>query len=195
MTEPVNLGAVPPEAMTPEQQAAARAVAEAQTPAQYMAAAAAAGLVGSAEQAALAGAAPVAAPDFSALLAQYKADQQKQIDAMQASFDQQIAALRAGIPAPAVDPRVSVARNLADGVALLASQYPNAARLEPMATSGASLSTAVAELADGAETPVPDGAAVADLIKKFRRFAAANPALETGLIEAASQLTEDVFDL
>lgn len=184
MTEPTG--------PTPEQ---LRAVTEAQTPAQYMAAAKAAGVTGDAEQAALAGAHPVEVPDFSALLAQYKADQQKQIDAMQASFDQQIAALRAGIPAPAVDPRVSVARNLSDGVALLAAQYPNGVRLEPLASSNAALSTAVAELPDGAETPVPDGAAVADVIKKFRRFAAANPALETGLVEHAAQLAEDVFDL
>jgi hypothetical protein len=177
---------------TPDQ---LRAVTEAQTPADYMAAARAAGLTGDAEQAALAGAKPVEAPDFAAMLAQFKADQQAQIDKMQADFDAQLAALRSGIPAPLVDPRVSVARNLADGVALLARQFPTAARLEPAATSGATLSEAVAVKEDGAETPAPDAAEVADLIKKFRRFAAANPQLETGLVEHAAQLAEDVFDL
>jgi hypothetical protein len=172
-----------------------RAVTEAQTPEQYMAAARAAGLTGDAEQAALAGARPVEAPDFAAMLAQFKADQQAQIDKMQADFDAQLASLRSGIPAPLVDPRVSVARNLADGLALLVRSYPNAARLDPAAKSGEALSEAVAVKPDGAETPAPDGAAVADLIKKFRRFAAANPALETGIVEHAAQIAEDVFDL
>lgn len=192
--QPVNLGMVPPEAMTPEQQAAARAVAEAQTPAQYLAAAQAAGLVGDAEQAALAGAAPVQAPDFGAMLEQFKADQQAQIDKMQADFERQLAALRAGVPAPLIDPRVSVTQNLTDGVALLLKSYPYAARLEPVAKASAVVSEAVAPV-DGAETPVPDTGAVADLVKKFRRFAAANPQLETGLIEHAAQIAEDVFDL
>lgn len=191
MTEPT--GPTPEELEA--QAARLRAVTEAQTPADYMAAAKAAGVTGDAEQAALAGAHPVEAPDFSALLAQYKADQQAQIDAIQASFDQQLAALRAGIPAPAVDPRVSVARNLTDGVALLARSYPNAARAEPMAAAAAAVGEAAAELPDGEKTPVPDGAAIADLVKKFRRFAAANPVLETGLIEHAAQIAEDVFDL
>jgi hypothetical protein len=180
---------------TPEQAAAFRAVNEAQTPQDYIAAAAAAGLTGDAEQAALAGAKPVEAPDFAAMLAQFKADQQAQIDKMQADFDAQLAALRSGIPAPVVDPRVSVARNLADGVALLASQYPRAVRLEPAAKATTALAEAVKPGEDGAETPAPDAGLVADLVKKFRRFAAANPQLETGLIEHAAQLAEDAFDL
>jgi hypothetical protein len=177
---------------TPDQ---LRAVNEAQTPAEYIAAAQAAGLTGDAEQAALAGAHPVAAPDFAAMLEQFKADQQAQIDKMQADFDAQLAALRAGVPAPLTDPRVSVARNFADGVALLARSYPAAARVDPAGKAAAVLSDAVAEREDGAETPVPDAGTVADVIKRFRRFAAANPQLETGLVEHAAQLAEDVFDL
>jgi phage tail protein X len=160
-----------------------------------MAAAAAAGLTTDAEQAALAGAKPVEPPDFGAMLAQYKADQQAQIDKLQADFEKQLAALRAGVPAPLVDPRVNVARNLTDGLALLAKSYPAAARLEPMAKANGVLAEAVAVLPDGADTPVPDPAAVAQVLKTFRRFAAANPQLETGLIEHAAQITEDVFDL
>jgi hypothetical protein len=172
-----------------------RAVNEAQTPQEYLAAAAAAGLTADAEQAALAGAKPVDAPDFTQLLEKFKADQQAQIDKMQADFDAQLAALRSGIPAPAVDPRVSVARNLSDGVALLLRQYPRAtARAEPVGKASTALADALAEQ-DGAETPVPDAGLVADLIKRFRRFAWANPQLETGLIEHAAQLAEDVFDL
>ena len=194
MTEPVNLGTVPPEAMTPEQVAAAQAVAQAQTPEQYLAAARAAGLVGNAEQAALSGAAPVAAPDFGAMLAQFRADQEAQIAKIQADFAAQLEALRAGVPAPAVDPRVSVARNLVDGAGLLAKSYPAGARVEPLAAAAAALSTAL-EPVDGGATPAPDGAAVADVVKKFRRFATANPTLETGLVEHAAQIAEDVFDL
>lgn len=171
-----------------------RAVSEAQTPEQYMAAARAAGLTGDAEQAALAGAAPVAAPSFAEQLAQFKADQQAQIDKMQADFELQLAALRSGIPAPLVDPRVSVTRNLTDGVSLLVRSFPYAARVEPVAASNAALAADVAPV-DGEKTPAPDGAAVADVIKKFRRFAAANPQLETGLVEHAAQIAEDVFDL
>lgn len=191
---PLNLGTVAPEQMTEAQQQAARAVSEAQTPAQYAAAAAAAGLTGDAQEAALAGARPVEVPDFSALLKEYQAAQQQQIDAMQANFDAQIAALRAGIPAPAVDPRVSVARNLADGLKLLTGSYPGAARVEPAVKAGAALSKAVAPV-DGAETPPPASGLVADVLKTFRRFAAANPQLETGLIEHAAQIAEDVFGL
>ncbi|HEV2241816.1 MAG TPA: hypothetical protein VGR98_12300 [Streptosporangiaceae bacterium] len=172
-----------------------RAVTEAQTPEEYMRAAAAAGLTGDAEQAALAGAKPVEAPDFAAMLAQFKADQQAQIDKMQADFDTQLAALRSGIPAPLVDPRVSVARNLSDGLILLLRQYPAAtARVAPLADANASFAAGLVP-EDGAETPVPLAGVVEDVIKKFRRFALANPTLETGLIEHAAQITEDVFDL
>ena len=195
MTEqPVNLGTVDPSVMTPEQQAAARAVAEAQTPQEYIAAARAAGLVGVADEAAAAGAAPITAPDFTALLEQYKLDQQAQIDKMQADFDAQIASLRAGVPQPLVDPRVSVARNLSDGLALLAASYPAGARREPMARSAKALAEAVAPV-DGAATPVPDDATVVSAIKTFRRFAAANPVYETGLLELAAEVAEDLFGL
>ncbi len=57
------------------------------------------------------------------------------------------------------------------------------------------LAEAVAVRPDGAETPVPDAAAVAQVLKTFRRFAAANRQLETGLIEHAAQIAEDVFEL
>lgn len=195
MTEPVNLGMVPPEQMTAAQQAAARAVTEAQTPEQYAAAAAAAGLTGDAESAALAGAHPVAAPDFSELLAQARRDQQAQIDKLSADFEAQINALRAGIPAPAVDPRVPVAQNLNDGVALLARSYPLAGRVDPLAVSAAQLAAALTPVEEGAPVPIPDAGLVEDLIRKFRRFAAANPALETGIFEHAAQIAEDVFEL
>lgn len=184
MTEPTG--------PTPEQ---LRAVTEAQTPEAYMAAARAAGVTGDAEQAALAGAAPVTAPDFSALLAQYKQDQQAQIDKLQADFEAQLNALRAGIPAPAVDPRIPVALNFQLGAAVLAKSYPYAARVDPLTASAGQLAAALEPVEDGAPAPVPDPGLVADLVKKFRRFAAANPQLETGLIEHAAQIAEDTFDL
>jgi hypothetical protein len=173
-----------------------RAVNEAQTPAEYIAAAQAAGVTGDAAGLALGGAHPVSAPDFAAMLEQFKADQQAQIDKMQADFEAQLAALRAGVPAPLVDPRVSVARNFADGVALLARSYPHAARVEAAAKSAAVLAGAIAAQEGVSDAvPVPDAAVVADVIKRFRRFAQANPQLETGLVEHAAQLAEDVFDL
>lgn len=181
-----------PAGPTPEQ---IRAVSEAQTPQAYMAAARAAGLTGDAEQAALAGAAPVAAPDFGAMMAQFKADQQAQIDKMQADFEAQLAALRSGIPAPLVDPRVSVARNLSDGLALLFRSYPNGARIGPAAAAAGVLAAAIAPVEDGGETPVPDVGVLDDALRKFRRFAAANPQLETGLIEHAAQVAEDAFGI
>lgn len=171
------------------------AVNEAQTPEDYAAAAKAAGLTADAEQAAAAGAAPVQVPDFAELIKQYQADQQAQIDAMQASFNAQLEALRAGLPVPTVDPSVNVVRNLTAGISSLTGSYPNAQRVAPLAKANDELAAAVAEPADGGDTPAPDAGAVANVIKLLRRVTTANPQLETGILEHAAQLAEDTLGL
>jgi hypothetical protein len=177
---------------TPEQ---LRAVNEAQTPAEYAQAAAAAGLTTEAEQAAAAGAHPVAAPDFGELVRQMQADNAAQIAQLEASFKAQLEGLRAGIPLPAVDPKVPVARNLSDGVRLFAASYPHASRLEPLTAANAELAAAVADPGDGGEVAAPDPALVARVVTTLRRAAVANPALETGILEHAANNAEDTFDL
>lgn len=172
-----------------------QAVNQAQTPAEYMAAAQAAGLTGDAEQAAAAGAAPVTPPDYGAMLAQFQVDQQDQIAKLRADFEAQVAALQAGIPAPTVDPVVSTARNLSAGLQVLVDAYPYALRRDPLVKAAGELGAAVAEDPQGGKVAAPDPELVARTIKVFRRFAAANPQLETGLLEHAAQVTEDAAEL
>ena len=172
------------------------AVNQAQTPGEYAAAAAAAGLTGDAEGLAAAGAAPVTAPDFSELVRKVQADNQAQIEALEASFRQQLDALRAGMPIPAGDPKVGVTRNLSAGLKLLTDSYPNAGRLAPLVEANGELAAAVAE--PGPDDP-PAEAPGEDLVQRvlttFRRFARANPTLETGLLEHAAQVAEDTYGL
>jgi hypothetical protein len=176
---------------TPEQLAA---VGAAQTPAEYAAAASAAGLTADAEAAAAAGAHPVAAPDFAELLAQYKNDQAAQIAALEADFNARLEALRAGVPAPAVDPSVPVTANLSDGITAITAAYPNAVRADKLAAANKELAAALVPGEDGKPATV-DGAQVAGVIKLLRRFTRANPQLETGLLEHAAQLAEDQLGL
>jgi hypothetical protein len=181
---------------TPEDQAAAlRAVNEAQTPAEYAAAAQAAGLTAEAEAAAAAGAAPVQAPDFAELVKDLQAQNAAQIADLTSHFEAQLEALKAGMPLPAVDPHVPVARNLSDGVKLFAVSYPNAARLEPLSTANGELAAAVADPGDGTKVEAPAPDLVQRVVTTLRRVAAANPQLETGILEHAAQLAEDTFGL
>jgi hypothetical protein len=173
-----------------------RAVNEAQTPAEYAAAAQAAGLTTGAEEAAAAGAAPVQVPDFAELVRQMQADNAEQIAALEASFKAQLDSLKAGIPAPAVDPKIPVARNLSASAALFANAYPNASRLEPLKEASTRLAAAVAEPGpDDPPAEVPDPALVGRVITTLRRAIAANPQLETGILEHIAQGAEDLFEL
>jgi hypothetical protein len=182
-----------PTGPTPEQLAA---VNTAQTPEEYAAAAQAAGLTGDAEGLAVAGAAPVQVPDFSELVRQVQADNAKQIADLEASFRAQLDALKAGMPVPAADPRLGVARNLADGLAWLVKSYPNLNRLAPLEKSAGELSAAVALPGpDDAPPEAPDGELVGQVIKTFRRVRAANPQVDTGILEHAAQIAEDTFEL
>lgn len=176
---------------TPEQLAA---VAQAQTPAEYMAAAQAAGATGDAEAAAAAGAHAVSAPDFAEQLRQVQADNAAQIAALEAAFQQQLDALRAGLPVPSTDPVVGTARNLSAGVKLLTDAYPSAGRVGGLVKANAELASAVAEHDDGSKVEAPDPDLINRVISAFRRFAAANPQLETGLVEHAAVVVEDLLD-
>jgi hypothetical protein len=172
-----------------------QAVNTAQTPAEYMQAAQAAGLTADAEAAAAEGAAPVTPPDYGAMLAQFQADQQAQLAKIRSDFEAQLAALQAGIPAPSVDPVVSAARNLSAGIQVLTDSYPNAGRRDPLVKSNGELVAAVAEDPEGAAVEAPSPDLLRQVIARFRRFAASNPQLETGLIEHAAQLAEDTAEL
>lgn len=185
MTEPVQ--------PTPDQ---LRAVSEAQTPEQYAAAAKAAGLTADAEQAAAAGAAPVQVPDFSELVRQVQADNAKQIEQLEASFRAQLDALKAGMPVPAGDPKLGVARNLSDGLTWLVNSYPGAARVDPLKEANGELAAAVAQPGpDDPPAEAPGNDLVQRVITTFRRVARANPQLETGILEHAAQVAEDTFGL
>lgn len=188
MTEPQ------PPAPTPEQ---LRAVTEAQDPVTYMQAAQAAGLTQDAQAAAEAGAHPVTPPDYGAMLQQFQADQAAQIAKLRADFEAQVAALQQGIPAPTVDPTVSAARNLSAGIQVLTDSYPNAGRRDPLVKSNGELAAAIADdpAQPGEKVAAPSPDLLQQVIARFRRFAAANPTLETGLIEHAAQVAEDVAEL
>jgi hypothetical protein len=171
------------------------AVNTAQTPEQYAAAAKAAGLTADAEQAAAAGAAPVVPPDYGAMLEQFQKDQQAQITKIKADFEAQLAALQAGIPASTTAPGVGEARNLSDGLKVLATSYPQAGRVAPLAKAAGALADAVADKGDGAAVATPDTSLVTRAVATFRRFRAANPQLETGIFEHAAQVLEDALEL
>jgi hypothetical protein len=181
-----------PAGPTPEQLAA---VNQAQTPAEYAAAAKAAGLTEDAEQAALAGAAPVTPPDYGKMMEQFRADQAAQLEKIKADFDRQLAALQQGLPVSATEPGVGEARNLSDGLKVLAASYPRAGRVEPMAQAAGELADAVADPGDGSKVTTPDTSLVSRALTTFRRFAKANPQLETGIFEHAAQVLEDALGL
>lgn len=188
--------AAPPEQPAPAvDPALLTAVNQAQTPEQYAAAARAAGLTADAEQAAAAGAAPVVPPDYGAMMEQFKADQVAQLEKIRADFERQLAALQQGLPVSQTDPGVAEARNLSDGLKVLAASYPRANRVEPLAKAAGELSEAVADPGDGSKVATPDTALVSRAIKTFRRFTTANPQLETGIFEHAAQVLEDALEL
>lgn len=172
-----------------------RAVNEAQTPEAYAAAAQAAGLTADAEAAAQAGARPVEAPDFAAQLDQMRRDQAAQLDQMRASFEAQLAAVQAGLPVPSTSNEVAAARNLSAGVADLAARYPGSPRVEPMQAANQDLAAAVEDPGDGTKVEDPDPALAGKVIARFRRWAAANRTKESGLVEHAAQVLEDLADV